>query len=247
MDKDKQNFLPMRNEAREVLDTNTQYSFLPSHLRGVASQAVKKSWGKYADLAPQLVKHVYAKETGNIPENKKDVAVSPAGAVGRFQLMPKGAGHGLTMEQLTNPAINTQRGVEYLGDMVKLYRGDTEKALAAYNYGQGNLNKKIAQYGDNWRSGLPSETRKYIDSFNTEQSAGKYSSDPNSLGNLLNKIASLDGNSASNLAKLTMLDEFNKESAGELAPPEPIYRKPTTNPIKNIVNNLFNNEDQDGE
>ncbi|MBU9608642.1 lytic transglycosylase domain-containing protein [Burkholderia multivorans] len=50
----------------------------------------------------------------------------------------------------------------YMQSLMKKYGGDIRKALAAYNWGPGNLDKDIAKNGAQWESNLPAETRKYI-------------------------------------------------------------------------------------
>ncbi|MBU9310863.1 lytic transglycosylase domain-containing protein [Burkholderia multivorans] len=50
----------------------------------------------------------------------------------------------------------------YMGSLYKRNGGDIRKALAAYNWGPGNLDKDIAKNGSQWESNLPAETRKYI-------------------------------------------------------------------------------------
>lgn len=72
-------------------------------------------------------------------------AVSPKGAVGLMQIMPATAQrYGVRSEpgspiasKLTNPALNIQTGTHYLADLLRLYGGETELALAAYNAGEG--------------------------------------------------------------------------------------------------------------
>ncbi|WP_261524800.1 lytic transglycosylase domain-containing protein [Burkholderia multivorans] len=50
----------------------------------------------------------------------------------------------------------------YMQFLMKKYGGDIRKALAAYNWGPGNLDKDIAKNGSQWESNLPAETRNYI-------------------------------------------------------------------------------------
>jgi len=72
-------------------------------------------------------------------------AVSPKGAVGLMQLMPTTAqrygvqsDRGATISaKLTNPELNIQTGTRYLADLLRLFGGQTELALAAYNAGEG--------------------------------------------------------------------------------------------------------------
>ncbi|MBR8141219.1 transglycosylase SLT domain-containing protein [Burkholderia vietnamiensis] len=50
----------------------------------------------------------------------------------------------------------------YMQSLMRKYGGDIRKALAAYNWGPGNLDKDIAKNGGQWDSHLPTETRNYI-------------------------------------------------------------------------------------
>jgi soluble lytic murein transglycosylase-like protein len=72
-------------------------------------------------------------------------AVSPKGAVGLMQVMPTTArrygvqadrGASVTAK-LTDPDLNIQTGTRYLADLLRLFGGQTELALAAYNAGEG--------------------------------------------------------------------------------------------------------------
>lgn len=78
-------------------------------------------------------------------------AVSGAGAIGVMQLMPP------TAQDLgVNPydlEQNIDGGVRYLGWLLGQFGGDQQKALAAYNYGIGNVKS-----GKSW----PQETRTYV-------------------------------------------------------------------------------------
>lgn len=72
-------------------------------------------------------------------------AVSIKGAVGLMQVMPATARrYGVRSEpglsvasKLTDPELNIQTGTHYLADLLRLYGGQTELALAAYNAGEG--------------------------------------------------------------------------------------------------------------
>ncbi len=52
-------------------------------------------------------------------------------------------------------------GADYIEAMHTRY-GDPDKALAAYNWGPGNLDKALAKYGDQWLEHAPPETQKYV-------------------------------------------------------------------------------------
>lgn len=80
-------------------------------------------------------------------------AVSPAGARGLMQLMP-GTARDLGVTDSFDPEQNIMAGTRFLRQMLDRYNGDLDSALAAYNWGPGNVDRK-------WHS-LPRETRNYL-------------------------------------------------------------------------------------
>jgi len=68
-------------------------------------------------------------------------AVSPVGAQGLMQLMPKTA-YALSVDDSFHPEKNIEGGARYLRYLLKTYRGDLSLALAAYNAGE----KAVAKY-----------------------------------------------------------------------------------------------------
>jgi soluble lytic murein transglycosylase-like protein len=107
-------------------------------------------------LDPNLAFAVAQQESGG-----DQSAVSPAGAIGIFQLMPA------TAASLgVNPydaAQNIQGGLTYLAQQLAAF-GDMMQALAAYNWGPGNVRNAVSQYGLAWLSHAPSETQNYVSS-----------------------------------------------------------------------------------
>ena len=84
-------------------------------------------------------------------------AVSPKGAVGLMQLMPPTAERygvkadkTIPIEQkLTDPKTNIKAGASYLRDLIKMFPGQLELAVAAYNAGEGAVKRagnKIPNY-----------------------------------------------------------------------------------------------------
>jgi Transglycosylase SLT domain len=84
-------------------------------------------------------------------------AVSPKGAVGLMQLIPPTAerygvraGKDASIEKkLTDPVVNIRAGASYLSDLIKMFPGQLELALAAYNAGEGAVQRagnKIPNY-----------------------------------------------------------------------------------------------------
>ena len=83
-----------------------------------------------------------------------------SGASGMFQFMPATAkGYGIDPFDPTQAA---DAAGKMLSGLIAKYDGDVSKALAAYNWGGGNLDKAIKKYGDNWIAHAPEETQKYI-------------------------------------------------------------------------------------
>jgi soluble lytic murein transglycosylase-like protein len=107
------------------------------------------SEAKKNDLAPELVAAVVHTESKFVP-----TARSNRGAVGLMQLVPK-TGRWLGARNLSDPAQNIQAGAKYLRYLTDRFDGDQQKAIAAYNAGEGN----VRRFG-----GVPpfKETRNYV-------------------------------------------------------------------------------------
>jgi hypothetical protein len=91
-------------------------------------------------------------------------AVSPKGAAGLGQLMiPAAKEMGLTPAERFDPEKNIPASIGYLKKQLVKYNGDPEKALAAYNWGGGNVDKHLAKNeGKLNKVGLPKETADYL-------------------------------------------------------------------------------------
>jgi soluble lytic murein transglycosylase-like protein len=89
-------------------------------------------------LPPQLVHSVIQVESNYNPR-----AISPKGAQGLMQLMPDTARR-FGVANAFDPIDNIRGGARYLKYLLDLYHGDQRLALAAYNAGEGAVQK----YGD---------------------------------------------------------------------------------------------------
>ena len=125
------------------------YKSIKHHLRAASEQQA---------VDYELLQALIATESGFDAQ-----AVSPKGAVGLMQLMPATASRfGVradakrSLEQkLTDPAVNVPVGTRYLRYLLDLFPGRMDLALAAYNAGEG----AVERY-----RGVPpyAETRAYV-------------------------------------------------------------------------------------
>lgn len=100
----------------------------------------------------ELLQAMISAESGFDPN-----AVSPKGAVGLMQLMPTTAQRygvqadkGKTIEKkLVDPKTNIAAGTKYLRDLLNLFQGRLDLAIAAYNAGEGAVQRagnKVPNY-----------------------------------------------------------------------------------------------------
>ena len=100
---------------------------------------------------------------------------SRAGAKGLMQITPqtaqfiahKSGGTAFELQDLSTPQVNISYGTYYLRYLIDRYGGNTALALAAYNGGEGNVDRWIGQAGAADRSlhvdDIPfPETRAYV-------------------------------------------------------------------------------------
>ena len=108
-------------------------------------QSAASKHGVDPNLISRMIKH---------ESNFNPKAISPAGAKGLMQLMPDTATE-LGVRNVFDPEENLDAGVRYISQLLHKYDGDVNKALAAYNWGPGRVDKHGI---DN----LPTETRNYL-------------------------------------------------------------------------------------
>lgn len=112
--------------------------------------------GRY-NLPGGIVNAVWGAESGY----GRDTSTSSAGAMGQFQFMPD------TWRQYgggdpNNLGTSSEHAAHYLSDLMAEFKGDVAQALAAYNWGPGNVERDIREHGNRWRDYLPAETQAYL-------------------------------------------------------------------------------------
>ena len=126
--------------------------YLTQSPRYKAVQHLLKEAAQTHRLEPELLQALIAAESGFDAQ-----AVSPKGAVGLMQLMaPTAARYGVKSDRrssiaqkLTDPAVNLRAGTRYLRDLMAMFPGRLDLALAAYNAGEGAVQRagnKIPNY-----------------------------------------------------------------------------------------------------
>ena len=127
--------LPL-SEASNNLQEETNYD------------AIVEEASRQFSVDPDLIRAVIEVES-----NGNQNAVSPAGARGLMQLMPKTAAE-LGVTNPFDPVENITAGTRYLRQLLDRYWGNVKLALAAYNWGMGNLEKRP--------EAMPQETKAYV-------------------------------------------------------------------------------------
>ena len=134
------------------------------HADTIRQQAVEKN------LAPALIAGVIYQESRFRDQT------SPAGARGLMQITPATAryianlsgGTEFVVEDLATPQVNISYGSFYLRYLLDRYEGDEVVALAAYNGGETNVDRWLAEADTQGRDfeveSIPfPETRAYVD------------------------------------------------------------------------------------
>ena len=134
--------VPEASGIRTTRTATTEYS-------SVYESLVQEHASRHA-LRPELVRAVIQVESGFNPR-----ARSPKGAMGLMQLMPSTAKR-LGVRNAYDPAENIGGGCAYLRQLLDRYDGNEQLALAAYNAGEGAVDR----HGKN----IPpfQETREYV-------------------------------------------------------------------------------------
>lgn len=167
----------IRLNAYQALAYKKTSSAKTKLLHHILNNAEQRSKFKYVMKKAQELK--LPNELALIPvieSEYKNKAVSPKGAAGLWQLMPGTAKiFGLSSRQRFEMAASTRAALLHLKDLYREY-GNWELAIAAYNAGDGKVNKALKRkpHAKTVQDlNLPHETRQYVVSFFQLQNALK--------------------------------------------------------------------------
>ncbi|HEX6037096.1 LysM peptidoglycan-binding domain-containing protein [Longimicrobium sp.] len=158
--------LSVRNELEFLV--YQRHDVVGSWLRNAAPyhEFVREVFASYG--VPRDLSHLGMIESGYRPTVR-----SHAGAVGMWQFMPAtGRGMGLRIDSLVDermdPVRSTHAAARHLRDLHRRFRGDWSLAAAAYNAGEGRINRGLGRFNASnfWdlanRGDLAQETRRYV-------------------------------------------------------------------------------------
>lgn len=128
---------PLKSRFVDVLDDATKKKERKASISGKTSysemQDVIDRCADEYNVDQELIRAIIQVESG-----WNTGAVSNKGAQGLMQLMPKTAAM-LGVSDPFDAAQNIEGGTKYISDLTDKYKGDVEKALAAYNAGPAKV------------------------------------------------------------------------------------------------------------
>jgi soluble lytic murein transglycosylase-like protein len=143
----------VRKEDGAPINPATDYNakvFMPSQEDIEKYAAIIKTASRENGVDASLVHAVISAES-----NYNALAVSRTGAMGLMQLMPDTARR-YGVQNMMDPAENIHGGVRYLADLMQMFKGRMDLAIAAYNAGENAVIRaghRIPNYA---------ETRHYV-------------------------------------------------------------------------------------
>ncbi|MGI9591248.1 MAG: lytic transglycosylase domain-containing protein [Myxococcota bacterium] len=138
---------PAVAEVRADLETRRTRTGLIAEEMDVLAEVIVRESRRHG-LEPNLVMAVMYVES-----RYRNFSVSPVGALGLMQVMPA-TGEELARQHdvlwrgpqtLFDPIVNVRLGTAYLAKLIARYEGDVATALAAYNWGPGHIDRRLAR------------------------------------------------------------------------------------------------------
>lgn len=118
-------------------------------------------WATQFNLDWKMVKAQMLAESAADPK-----ARSAAGACGLMQFMPATWAEWGKHEDIFNPEASIRAGCAYMRWLTEQLT-EYSMALAAYNWGIGNVKRAIEKHGSTWDMAIPQETFMYLERINS--------------------------------------------------------------------------------
>lgn len=145
------NEITLRNLGK-TQDINATYS---NKTEGERIEAAISAASKKHGIDAGLIRAIIKVESDFNPRTK-----SSAGAMGLMQLMPENVQY-YGVKDPYNIEENIDAGTRHIKDYLKMHNNNLDMALAAYNFGPGNMNRRgIKSEADFYK--LPTETKNYL-------------------------------------------------------------------------------------
>lgn len=144
----------------------------PDFPRGYNDEIIESNASMSPFDNPDMMAAIAMQESSNRHTDENgQMITSPAGAVGKYQIMPSTAanpGFGLKPLDLATAteADHEEFSRNYLNKLNERFGNQPDLTLAAYNYGVGNVEKLLQKHGVRWKEHLPKETSNYLKNFN---------------------------------------------------------------------------------
>jgi hypothetical protein len=123
--------------------------------KGGAYAGLFEKYGGMAGVDPAILFGMGMTESRFNP-----LAHNASGATGLMQFMPSTASRfGIDPK---DPEQSIRGASEYFRKLKTMFKGDDQAAIAAYNWGEGNVQRAQKKYGADWFSHAPKETREYV-------------------------------------------------------------------------------------
>ena len=192
-------FLFVRKPNTKLSDEewNKGAGYTPANKTGTSANPNFDELEKKNGLPPGMLDKIWKIESNRGQGNM----VSPAGATGHFQFMPETAKqYGLSRSDTFDLGKSSEAAAKMFADLLRKYKGNVDMALAAYNWGSGNIQK----YGMNH---LPQETAGYLNKYhsmvgaNVNAPSSGNSKNVTSSVNIQNQVINTQATNADGIAK----------------------------------------------
>ena len=144
-----------------------------------------KAWAAEAGIDPNLVATVMQIESCGYQK-----ALSRAGAIGLFQVMPY---HFAAGDSPYDPDTNAARGLDYLRRSLQAANGNVRLALAGYNGGIGVINRPASSWSGQTQGYVAAGTRIYAKASSSNITAEDVQQWTSSNSALCRQAAALEG------------------------------------------------------